>query len=71
LSLCRAWMQAPEVDGLTVVKGVLAPGRRARVKIVAVNGVDFEAELVGWARPAGPEGQAVSAGPAAPIGADA
>lgn len=71
LSLCRAWMQAPEVDGLTVVKGVLAPGQRARVKIVAVNGVDFEAELVGWARPAGLASPAGSAKPTAPAGADA
>ncbi|HWR13067.1 MAG TPA: 30S ribosomal protein S12 methylthiotransferase RimO [Rectinemataceae bacterium] len=57
LSLCRAWMQAPEVDGLTVVKGALKPGERMRVKIVAVNGVDFEAEpalSVEPARPAKP-----------------
>ncbi|PKL06102.1 MAG: 30S ribosomal protein S12 methylthiotransferase RimO, partial [Spirochaetae bacterium HGW-Spirochaetae-9] len=46
LSLGRAWMQAPEVDGLTVVKGSTMPGSRRRVTIVAVNGVDFEGELV-------------------------
>lgn len=44
LSLGRAWMQAPEVDGLTVTKGSMAPGSHSRVRIVAVNGVDFEAE---------------------------
>jgi ribosomal protein S12 methylthiotransferase len=71
LSLCRAWMQAPEVDGFTVVKGFVAPGQRARVKIVAVNGVDFEAELAEPARPAGSTGLTGAAKPAAPIGADA
>jgi ribosomal protein S12 methylthiotransferase len=45
LTLARAWMQAPDVDGLTVVKACIAPGSRARVRIVAVNGVDFEAEV--------------------------
>ena len=51
LSLGRAWMQAPEVDGLTVVKGGMAPGSRRRVRIVAVNGVDFEAETIALAEP--------------------
>lgn len=52
LTLARAWMQAPDVDGLTVVKACIAPGSRARVRIVAVNGVDFEAEVpVAGARP--------------------
>ena len=55
LSLGRAWMQAPEVDGLTVVKGNMAPGSRRRVRIVAVNGVDFEAEPIGQAMQASPE----------------
>ncbi len=54
LSLGRAWMQAPEVDGLTVVKGRTVPGSRHRVRIVAVNGVDFEGELVEPALPAMP-----------------
>lgn len=44
LTLGRAWMQAPDVDGLTVVKGAYASGERIMARIVAVNGVDFEAE---------------------------
>lgn len=44
LSLGRAWMQAPEVDGLTVLKGRFRPGERVQAEIVAVNGVDLEAE---------------------------
>jgi ribosomal protein S12 methylthiotransferase len=44
LSLGRTWMQAPEVDGLTVLKGRFRPGDRVRARIVAVNGVDLEAE---------------------------
>jgi len=47
LTLGRAWMQAPDVDGLTVLKMNLAPGERRRARIVAVNGVDFEAEPIG------------------------
>ena len=50
LTLGRAWMQAPDVDGLTVLKGNLAPGEQAKARIVAVNGVDFEAELLGTGR---------------------
>jgi hypothetical protein len=37
-------MQAPDVDGLTLVKARLEPGQRAMVRISAVNGVDFEAD---------------------------
>jgi 2-methylthioadenine synthetase len=44
LSLARGWMQAPDVDGLTLVKAKLEPGTRAMVRINAVNGVDFEAQ---------------------------
>ncbi|MCX7027523.1 MAG: 30S ribosomal protein S12 methylthiotransferase RimO [Spirochaetes bacterium] len=44
LCLGRAWMQAPEVDGLTVLKGVFKPADRVRARIVAVNGIDLEAE---------------------------
>lgn len=47
LTLGRAWMQSPDVDGLTVVKGTYMPGERVRARIVAVNGVDFEAEPLG------------------------
>jgi hypothetical protein len=35
------------VDGLTVIKGSFLPGERCKVRIVAVNGVDFEAEPIG------------------------
>jgi len=44
LSLGRAWMQAPEVDGLSLLKKRARPGERVLARIVAVNGVDFEAE---------------------------
>jgi ribosomal protein S12 methylthiotransferase len=47
LTLGRAWMQAPDVDGLTVIKGSFAPGATCLARIVGVNGVDLEAEPVG------------------------
>ena len=47
LTLGRAWMQAPDVDGLTVVKGRFAPGTTRLVRVVGVNGVDLEAEPLG------------------------
>ncbi len=47
LTLGRAWMQAPDVDGLTVVKGNFEPGTTCMARIVGVNGVDLEAEPVG------------------------
>ncbi len=44
LFLGRAYLQAPEVDGLTVVRGSeLSPGDRLRVRIVRRNGIDLEA----------------------------
>ena len=43
LSLGRAWMQAPDVDGLTVVHGRHAPGSLLKVRIEAIHGVDMEA----------------------------
>lgn len=43
LSLGRAWMQAPEVDGLTVLQGRFSPGSLVEAKVVAVNGLDLEA----------------------------
>lgn len=44
LSLARGYLQAPEVDGLTVVHGSdLRAGERVLVKIVRCNGVDLEA----------------------------
>jgi ribosomal protein S12 methylthiotransferase len=43
LSLGRAWNQAPEVDGLTVLRGSHEPGSLVRARVLAVNGVDFDA----------------------------
>ena len=42
----RAYLQAPDVDGLVVVRGSLAPGSMARVRISRRNGVDLEGETV-------------------------
>ncbi len=44
MSIGRAWLHAPEVDGLVVVRRSLAPGQWARVVITRRNGVDLEAE---------------------------
>jgi ribosomal protein S12 methylthiotransferase len=46
LSIGRAWNQAPEVDGLTVLRGSHRPGSIVRAKVLAVNGVDFDARPV-------------------------
>jgi ribosomal protein S12 methylthiotransferase len=43
LALGRAWNQAPDVDGLTVLRGDAEPGSIVRARILAVNGVDFDA----------------------------
>ena len=43
LSLGRAWMQAPDVDGLTVVHGKHEPGSLVKARIEAIHGVDLEA----------------------------
>ena len=43
LSMGRTWNQAPEVDGLTVLRGTSAPGSLVRATVLAVNGVDFDA----------------------------
>jgi ribosomal protein S12 methylthiotransferase len=45
-SIGRAWMQAPEVDGLTVIRGVFAPGAMLKVRVLAVAGVDLDAEAL-------------------------
>lgn len=37
-------MQAPDVDGLTVVRGVYQPGTVVRARIMRRNGLDLEAE---------------------------
>jgi ribosomal protein S12 methylthiotransferase len=52
LSLGRAYLQAPEVDGLVVVHRRLPPGSMARVRITRRNGVDLEGEVVLGAGPA-------------------
>jgi ribosomal protein S12 methylthiotransferase len=50
LSLGRGWMQAPDVDGSTVLDGDFAPGALVNARILAVHGVDFEAEPEDTAR---------------------
>jgi ribosomal protein S12 methylthiotransferase len=46
MSLGRAYLQAPEVDGLIVVRRRLPPGSMTRVRISRRNGVDLEGEVV-------------------------
>jgi ribosomal protein S12 methylthiotransferase len=47
LALGRAYLQAPEVDGLVVLKAAgLRPGRMYRARIERRNGVDLEGSLV-------------------------
>ena len=46
-SLGRAWLQAPEVDGLTVLRGVHLPGSLVRARVLGVAGVDLDAEVLG------------------------
>jgi len=50
LYLGRAWMQAPEVDGLIVLHGkneqALVPGQVVKARIVGVRGVDLEASQI-------------------------
>jgi ribosomal protein S12 methylthiotransferase len=43
LSLGRAWLQAPEVDGLTVLRGSFPPGSLVRARVLAVAGLDLDA----------------------------
>ncbi len=50
MSLGRAWMQAPDVDGLTVMEESLAPGTVVNAKIESVNGVDLLARKIGVVR---------------------
>ena len=50
LSIGRAWNQAPEVDGLTVLRGSHEAGSVVRARVTAVNGVDFDATPLGAAR---------------------
>jgi ribosomal protein S12 methylthiotransferase len=43
-SLGRAYLQAPDVDGLVVLHGSFAPGSLVRARITRRNGLDLEAE---------------------------
>lgn len=43
LSLGRAWLQAPDVDGLTVLRGSYEAGSLVRAKVLALKGMDFDA----------------------------
>jgi ribosomal protein S12 methylthiotransferase len=43
LCLARAWFQAPEVDGLTVLRTTASPGDRIRARLIRRNGFDMEA----------------------------
>lgn len=45
MSIGRGYFQAPDVDGLVVVKGRLSPGTVTRARITRRNGVDLEAEI--------------------------
>jgi ribosomal protein S12 methylthiotransferase len=56
LSLGRAYLQAPDVDGLTVVRAACAPGTLVRVRIDRRNGFDLEGTPIGGASPGGPSG---------------
>ncbi len=49
LSLGRAWNQAPDVDGLTVLRGRFTPGTLVRARVLAVAGVDFDVAPLGGA----------------------
>jgi len=46
MCLGRAYLQAPDVDGLVVVNGTAAPGTRVRVRITRRNGVDLEGDIL-------------------------
>ena len=46
MSLGRAYLQAPDVDGLIVVRRQLPAGATVRVRITRRNGVDLEGETV-------------------------
>lgn len=49
LTIGRAWNQAPEVDGLTVIRGRVEPGTSVRVRVLRLAGVDFDALPLGTA----------------------
>ncbi len=50
LSLGRAYLQAPDVDGLVVMHGSFPAGSLVRGRVVRRNGVDLEAEIAPGAR---------------------
>jgi ribosomal protein S12 methylthiotransferase len=47
MSLGRAYLQAPDVDGLVVVRRQIAAGTMTRVRITRRNGVDLEGDVIG------------------------
>jgi ribosomal protein S12 methylthiotransferase len=42
----RAWNQAPEVDGLTVLRGQAQIGQIVQARVIAANPYDLEVEIV-------------------------
>ncbi len=46
MSIGRGFLQAPDVDGLIVLRRRLPPGATARARITRRNGVDLEADIV-------------------------
>ena len=46
LSIGRAYLQAPDVDGLVVLTASRAPGSRVRARVTKRNGVDLEADEI-------------------------
>ena len=49
LSIGRAYLQAPDVDGLTVVRAACAPGSLVRIRVDRRNGFDLEGGAVAQA----------------------
>lgn len=45
LCIARGYMQAPDVDGVTLIHASCTPGSVVTARIIAVNGVDFNARL--------------------------
>jgi ribosomal protein S12 methylthiotransferase len=45
MCIARGWMQAPDVDGVTLIHSKQKPGAVAPARIISVNGVDFNAIL--------------------------
>lgn len=51
LCIGRGWMQAPDVDGVTLIHSRQIPGSVVHARIVSVNGVDFNAIVDYTAKP--------------------